>query len=66
MNSNFAGTSESKLMFIMSRPASFNLGRSLAKFMPLVVTAMVLRPSNVFSSAEGEHKKNDERNEGRK
>ena len=55
MNSNLAGTSESRLMLIRSRPASFSLGRSLAKFMPLVVAAMVFRPSNFLSSAvEGE------------
>lgn len=55
MNSNLAGTSESRLMLIRSRPASFSLGRCLAKFMPLVVTAMVFRPSSFLSSAvEGE------------
>lgn len=55
INSNLAGTSESRLMLIRSRPASFSLGRSLAKFMPLVVMAMVLRSSNFLSSAiEGE------------
>lgn len=55
MNSNLAGTSESRLMLSRSRPASFSLGRSRAKFMPLVVAAMVFRPSNFLSSAvEGE------------
>lgn len=38
-------------MLIRSRPASFSLGRSLAKFMPFVVTAMVFRPSSFLSSA---------------
>ncbi|TNN52043.1 hypothetical protein EYF80_037758 [Liparis tanakae] len=55
MNSNLAGTSESRLTLIRSRPASFSFGRSRAKFMPLVVTAMVFRPSSFLSSsAEGE------------
>lgn len=51
INSNLAGTSESRLMLIRSSPASFSLGRSRAKFMPLVVTAMVFRPSSFLSSA---------------
>ena len=67
MNSNLAGTSVSRLMLIRSRPVSFSLGRSLARFMPLVVTAMVFRPSNFLSSAvEGEtheHKEKEKRRE---
>lgn len=66
MNSNLAGTSESRLMLIRSRPASFNLGRSLARFMPLVVTAMVFRPSSFFSSAVEGHEDKEYRKGGRK
>lgn len=51
MNSNLAGTRVSRLMLSRSRPASFSLGSSLARFIPLVVTAMVFRPSNFLSSA---------------
>lgn len=55
-------------MLIRSRPTSFNLGRSLAKFMPLVVTAMVFRPSNFLSSAAEEHgaRKTGEKRESEK
>lgn len=62
MNSNLAGTSESRLMLIRLRPASFNLGRSLDRFMPLVVTAMVFKLSSFFSSAV-EHEKKEPREE---
>lgn len=51
MNSNFAGTNVSKLMLMAFRPASFNRGNNLAKFMPLVVTAMVCNPSSLRISA---------------
>lgn len=51
MNSNLAGTSESRLTLIRFRPAPFSPGRSLARFTPLVVTARVFKPSNWLSSA---------------